>query len=856
MKKMKKMKKAFALLLTIVLAVSGILPSIPASAAKADTADTIYTNGNIYTADATFSTATTLAVKGDKLLYVGNENGAEKYKADSTQIVDLEGKTVLPGLIDSHLHYLRIGTKQEQIDIFWKPKAEILAAVKAEAERLGPGEWVLATGWLDTAPAWGVASDFPNTPTKAELDAVAPLNPVALTRADNHSLWCNSLALKKANIDKNTPNPDGGDIIKGLDGEPTGILRETAMPLVNNVAAIVSAERTTARYILADKHLISYGITSLADMAITYADSNILTKAYQDGKLNVRAYEMLAYVTNEDKKYIDAGKKPTKDVLGDGKLAFNGVKIVADGSLGSRSASMIEEYSDDHTTGIPRMTDAQMNAAVKRAKDEGFQVATHAIGDAAVRQAINAYVAAVGGNESKVKDNRFRIEHFQIVAAEDIPKATKLGIIASMQTVHATSDMTVAETRVGSERIKSSYAWRTVLNNGGIIANGTDAPVELVNPYYNLYAAVTRQDQQGQPPSGWYGEQKLTRQEALKSYTIWGAYAQFAENIKGSLEAGKYADFVVIDRDYMTCPEIQIKDITALATVIGGEVVYTAPAYTKVTGISNVPKTATVGTTLTLPKTATPFYATNNAITWKVKNAGTTKAKISGNKLTTKAVGTVVVTATVTNGKTATTNYTKDFSITVNLADAIVKKTSQTTTSIKLEWSKVTGAKGYVIKRASSKNGSYKTLTTISKAATIKYTDSKLKSGTIYYYQIIPYSVVNGKNTLLKKPAIIKLATKPGTPKPEVKAGNNSVTIKWEKVRGASGYEISRSTSKDGKYTVVKKGNILKFTNKNLKANKAYYYKVRAFKEVDKKTIYSSWSAPQTVKTKKVTPTT
>ncbi|MDR1099266.1 MAG: amidohydrolase, partial [Treponema sp.] len=507
----------FRLLLPVLVIMGGL--AVPFSLSAAAQADAIYINGNIYTVNESFSQASSIVVRDGRILYVGDDASAQKnYKSDSP-VVDLAGKTVIPGLVESHMHYLMLGQTLDRIDIFQKPKEEILAKVKAEADKLPDGEWIVSMGWNNVL--WN--EDYP---TKEELDAVAPNNPVSLARVDGHSSWFNSLALQIAGIDENTPDPQGGEILKKPNGEVWGILTDTAAELVESkIPDDASEARKLHRFTLADQSVISYGITTLVDAGAANESIKILKSAYEDGTLKVRAYEMLS--EGEDITYINDGNEPVRDLY-DGKLSVAAVKLVSDGSLGSRSAWLLQDYSDraGHV-GNGRWDDGQMYRIVKRVAERGFQIGTHAIGDAAVRQVIDVQKKVI--DELGLTDHRFRIEHFQIVDAADIPRAIEYGFIPSMETVHATSDMNMAEDRVGPVRIQSSYAWRTILENQGIIANGSDAPVELVNPYHGFYAAVTRQDRDGQPPEGWYPNQALTREEALRSFTIWGAYAAFAE---------------------------------------------------------------------------------------------------------------------------------------------------------------------------------------------------------------------------------------------------------------------------------------------------------------------------------------
>ena len=547
---------------------AGMVPAAMA-AEPAETADSIYINGNIYTVDDDFTTATAMAVKGDRILYVGDQEGAEAYLGAGTQVTDLEGKTVLPGLIEGHMHINNLGENHLKLDCYFKSKEDILEMVRQAAEAAEPGQWIQGSGWLDTL--W----ETPGYPTKEELDAVAPDNPVILIRSDNHMCWVNSKALELAGITKDTPDPQGGKILKTDDGELCGCLTDTAINLVRDLVPAYTVEEQQQALLLAQEQLFSYGFTSAVNAGTTVQGLENFKALYESGEMKLRTYPMIMLttdLTSPEAEYIRT-HAPSEELY-DNRMLVRGVKIVGDGSLGSRSSAMLEDYSDaPGTKGEYRFTDEQMYEAVKLAYDNGYQTGVHAIGDGTNHQVLDTYERLL--EENPREDPRLRIEHFQVVTPEDIDRAMDMGILTAMQFTHATSDLTMAEDRLGSERIKTAYAWRTVLDKGGIIIGGSDAPVELVNPFHGLYAGVTRMTRAGEPEGGWYPEQKVTREEALRAFTIWAAYGQFEEDLKGSLEPGKLADFIIIDRDYMTCPEADIKDIQVLATYVGNELVYT-----------------------------------------------------------------------------------------------------------------------------------------------------------------------------------------------------------------------------------------------------------------------------------------
>ena len=527
-------------------------------------ADTVYINGNIYTVDENFSKAQAIAIKGQYIIGIGSNEEVKKFAGYSTAVIDLQGKTVIPGLIEGHMHYPAEGQSLIQLGVFWQPKDVILEAVKAEADRLPDGEWITGSGW--NQEVW----DVPEFPSKEDLDKVAPNNPVALERTCGHAIWVNSLALELGGITKDTPNPQGGEILKNESGEPLGILTDTAARSVTSKIPPLTAERKKEALMLAQDELFSYGLTTSMDAGSGVEDIQQIKDLYESGDLKIRLYVMVSSGSDAEEYY----KIGPEVGLYDNRLTMNCIKFYTDGSLGARSAWMLEEYSDRQGhVGNSRYTYDEFYELIKAARENGFQVGTHAIGDAANRQVIDIYEKVL--KENPLEDHRYRIEHFQIATLEDIQRIADIGIIPAMQSVHATSDKNMAEDRVGPERIKGGYAWRKVLNTGNVIVNGSDANVELVNPYHGLYAAVTRAGRDGEPAGGWYPEECMTREEALRSFTIWAAYGQFEEDIKGSLEIGKLADFVVIDRDYMTCPDRDIMGIIPLATVVGGEIVYT-----------------------------------------------------------------------------------------------------------------------------------------------------------------------------------------------------------------------------------------------------------------------------------------
>lgn len=476
--------------------------------------------------------------------------------------IDGTGKFVLPGLIDSHGHVGMQGFLAVQLDLTAIPSVEDAVRSIANYAKAHPGSgWIDGRGWNQVL--WPV-KEFP---TAGDIDTVVADRPVWLERIDGHAGWANSKALAIAGLDDDTPDPVGGKIHRDNDGHVTGILVDNAMDLVESKVPPNTTEDYRQAFLAAFRHLTALGLTSVHDAGITVTEAETYMSMADDHEMTMRIYAMI----KEAGANLDTIGKPIPS-YGNDRLAISSVKLMVDGAIGSRGAAMIDPYEDDaENRGLPFWTQEELDGFVKKSNDMGFPVGIHAIGDLGNKQALDAIEKAQGGKPSPMRN---RIEHAQVVRLVDIPRFAELGVIASMQATHATSDMNMAEDRVGPERIKGAYAWRKLLDAGAIIANGSDFPVELANPMHGLYAAVTRRSRAGLPEGGWYAGEALTREEALHSFTWAAAYAAHQEDRLGSLEAGKWADFVVVDRDYFEIPEDEIDDIEVMQTWVGGDLVY------------------------------------------------------------------------------------------------------------------------------------------------------------------------------------------------------------------------------------------------------------------------------------------
>ena len=497
-----------------------------------------------------------------RILATGGSELKERYNRAAP--IDGNGRYVLPGLVDAHAHLYSQGFLQISLDLAGTPSLdESIDRIRQFAADNPRRSWLLGRGWNQVL--WPV-QEFP---TASDIDAVVSDRPVWLRRIDGHAAWANTRALEIAGIDDDTPDPIGGKILRDDNGKATGVLIDKAMGLVEQHVPKPDKAAIRQAYLKAVESLVALGMTGMHDAGINVAEAEVLISMADNDELDMRVYAMIS----DAGENLDAIAEPLI-AYGDDRLDIRSVKLYSDGALGSRGAAMIEPYSDDpENRGLPFWTQDELDGFVRKANGMGFQVGIHAIGDLGNRMALDSFERAQNGEPSPLRN---RVEHAQIIAPDDIPRFAELGVIASMQPIHATSDKNMAEDRIGPDRIKGGYAWRRLLDTGAVIAAGSDFPVELPNPFLGLYAAVTRMDRAGEPDGGWYPDQALTRAEALHAFTLGAAYAALREDRLGSLEAGKWADFIIVDRDYFEIPESTIDDIRVLETWVGGERVYSA----------------------------------------------------------------------------------------------------------------------------------------------------------------------------------------------------------------------------------------------------------------------------------------
>ena len=533
--------------------------------------DLILVNGNVYTVNKKQPRAEAIAVRDQRIVFVGLNEDARKFRGDKTRVIDLGGKTVVPGFTDAHCHIFGIGEREMKLNLEdTNTREDFFAKVKERVVQIERGKWITGRGWIETF--WKP----PQFPARQDLDKIAPDNPAFLTRADGHASVANSAALKIARINKNTPNPFGGEILKDkTTGEPTGMLLDNAQDLVaKNIPKPTEAERKQALLSGIDRE-IGLGWCEIQNAGSHKEDIDLIKKAFGVGKIKIR-FVNAVYGPGEDaQRFLRDGA--TINAF-DHHFTQRTIKVSFDGALGSRGAALLKPYNDSpDSSGFLTEKPEELRPMFKEALRRGIQVETHAIGDRANRIILDLYeqaFKAVPPEQWKIREPRWRVEHAQIVDPADIPRFARLGVIPSMQPSHAISDLFFARSRLGLDRLDGAYAWQSFLKSGAIICGGSDAPIERGEPMIEFYAAVARKSIRGESTEGWHPEQAVSREQALKMFTIWPAYAAFEEKDKGSIEIGKLADFTVLSQDIMKIPEPEILKARCAITIIGGEIVH------------------------------------------------------------------------------------------------------------------------------------------------------------------------------------------------------------------------------------------------------------------------------------------
>ena len=533
-------------------------------------ADLVLRNGKIVTVDDTNPEAQALAVRGDEIIAVGTNDEVAAYIGEMTQVIELDGQLAIPGFIEGHGHFLGVGNAQMQLRLMdtqnWE---EVVSVVAAAVEQAQPGQLIRGRGWHQEK--WDPLPE-PNVegfPLHDRLSEVSPDNPVLLTHASGHATFANALAMEMSGITRDTPNPDGGEILRDSRNNPIGVFRETASRLLNAASADSAPPDPRRQAELAVAEALSKGVTSFQDAGSSFETVDLLKNMVDDGSLGIRLWVML----RESNEALAARGADYRMVgYGNNHLTVRAIKRSMDGALGSRGAWLLEPYSDSpESTGLNTTTPESISNTAAWAITNDFQLCVHAIGDRANRETLDIFQRAFEANPDK-SDLRWRDEHTQHLHPDDIPRFAELGVIASMQGVHCTSDAPYVVARLGEQRAEQgAYVWKTLLETGAVVSNGTDAPVEDVSPLASYYATVSRKLADG---SVFYPDQRLSRLEALQTYTINAAFAAFEEDIKGSLSIGKLADITVLSKDVMTISEDEIPSTEVVYTIVGGKVLY------------------------------------------------------------------------------------------------------------------------------------------------------------------------------------------------------------------------------------------------------------------------------------------
>lgn len=545
-----KMKKFifFSLLSSIILFFS---------CSPKEKVDLIVHNGIIYTVDEGFTIANAFAIRNNRFIAVGNENAIFS-KYESEEIIDLQGKPVYPGFIDSHSHFYRYGIGLQVADLLGaESEAELVERVRLHAEKNPEAAWILGRGWDQNL--WE-SKEFP---TKAKLDSLFPDKPVLLTRIDGHAALVNQKALDLGGVTAQT-SMIGGKVIL-VANKPSGVLIDNAIDLVSSKVPNPTNEEARIALLGAQENCFAVGLTTIVDAGLDKETIDLIAEMQKDSSLRMRVYAMVNPTEANMAHYFKTG------IYQDDNLTVRSFKIYGDGALGSRGAALLKPYHDHSDNyGFLLKNPEEFDELAKKMYENGFQMNTHCIGDSANRTLLDIYAKYLKGKN----DLRWRIEHAQVVSKEDMPKFAQYSIIPSVQPTHATSDMYWAGQRLGPFRIKTAYAYKDLLDQNGMLALGSDFPVEHINPLYGFHSGVVRKDAKNWPDDGFQPENKITREHALKGMTIWAAFANFEENLKGSIEPGKLADFVVLEKDIMTAPENELREIKISETFVGGKKVY------------------------------------------------------------------------------------------------------------------------------------------------------------------------------------------------------------------------------------------------------------------------------------------
>ena len=550
--------------------------ALVASALSAQPADLVLRNGKIVTMNSAQPTAQAIAVTGERITALGNDQAAQRWIGPNTKVIDLHGMTAIPGFIEGHGHFTGVGEFRMGLDLrearTWN---DIVQQVARAASQAKPGEWIIGRGWHQSKWTAAPSPNVEGFPLHDSLDKVSPNNPVVLTHASGHAAFVNGKALELARVTAATPNPTGGEILKDAKGNPTGLLRERASGLVSGARIQAENRRTPAERAevlnraikLAIDESLSKGVTTFEDAGSPFTTVDVLKKMADNHELRMRIWMMLRMPNDQLAPKLDQYR-----IIGAGDNYFTvrGIKRAIDGALGPRGAWLLEPYLDKpESSGLNTDDPADIRKTAELAIAHGFQLCVHAIGDRANRETLNIFEEAFKAHPDK-KDLRWRVEHAQHLSAADIPRFGKLGVIAEMQGIHCTSDAPYVLERLGPKRAEEgAYVWQKLMKSGAVVGNGTDAPVEDVSPLASYYASVSRKLKDG---SRFFPDQRMSREEALKSYTINNAFAAFEEKLKGSLEAGKLADITVLSKDILTIPEDEIPATDIVYTIVGGKV--------------------------------------------------------------------------------------------------------------------------------------------------------------------------------------------------------------------------------------------------------------------------------------------